>query len=154
MEFPWNSTGNPAESTGIWYSYHSSGIWMEFQHSVGFRQNPPELMEEGKVLHPLGPRGEGTFVTTIQMRWCTLTQRCTLGRACSLPGSECTSGWQYLQRSVDDQANPKHAHWSLRSLMRKTSLELVASTHELVNRYVDVEFDTVVDFAWSADLRS
>ena len=23
---------------------------MEFQHSVGFRQNPPELMEEGKVL--------------------------------------------------------------------------------------------------------
>jgi len=24
---------------------------MEFQHSVGFQQNPLELMEEGKVLH-------------------------------------------------------------------------------------------------------
>ena len=32
------------------HSYHSCGFPVEFQHSMGFRQNPPELMEEGKVL--------------------------------------------------------------------------------------------------------
>ena len=29
MENSWNSTGNPAEFTGMWYSYHSGGIRME-----------------------------------------------------------------------------------------------------------------------------
>ena len=50
MEFLWNSTGNPWESTGMAHSYHSCGLPVEFQHSMGFRWNPAELMEEGKVL--------------------------------------------------------------------------------------------------------
>ena len=50
MEFPWNSTGNPWESTEMAHSYHSCGFPVEFQHSMGFQRNPPELMEEGKVL--------------------------------------------------------------------------------------------------------
>ena len=50
MEFPWNSTGNPWESTGMAHSYHSCRFPVEFQHSMGFWQNLPELMEEGKVL--------------------------------------------------------------------------------------------------------
>ena len=43
MEFPWNSTG-------MAHSYHSCRFPVEFQHSMGFRRNLPELMEEGKVL--------------------------------------------------------------------------------------------------------
>ena len=50
MELPWNSTGNPWESTGIVHSYHSFRFPVEFRHSVGFWKNPAELMGNSKVL--------------------------------------------------------------------------------------------------------
>ena len=58
MEFPWNSTGNPWESTGMAHSYHPCGFPVEFQHSMGFRRNLPELMEEGKVLETSAQNSE------------------------------------------------------------------------------------------------
>ena len=50
MEFPWNSTEISLEIHGNPQEWHIPTIPVEFQHSCGFCQSLPELMEEGKVL--------------------------------------------------------------------------------------------------------
>jgi len=82
---------------------------MEFQHSMGFRQNPPELMEEGKVLHwllfwrrmqtvvPLGKRLKNTH-TKNSLSILSMTKMIGSGpyERKALPWAECISSSQQL----------------------------------------------------------